>query len=312
MTASPLNHDHSLAPAPSDETMEQGCYTEGTTTRRGNPGGPNLKDSEARDLIALIYEHSGIVLTIDKKNLISSRLNKRLRKLDLRSFRRYLDYLKYSPERDVEMVSMIDEITTNKTEFFREHQHFDFLISDVLPSLVTSEWSTLSFWCAGCSTGEEPYSLAMVLAEYFGTARNFTIFATDLSTQALWTARRAVYSNDQGVSIPFGLRQKYTLTGHGSQTGKFRIAPELRGRVTFDQVNLIAPDWKIPGTMNIVFCRNTMIYFDQRTRGEIVAKFRRHLKADGYLFIGHSESLGGLERKLGFAQVKPTVYVLRR
>jgi chemotaxis protein methyltransferase CheR len=207
---------------------------------------------------------------------------------------------------------MIDEITTNKTEFFREHQHFDFLISDVLPSLVTSEWSTLSFWCAGCSTGEEPYSLAMVLAEYFGTTRNFTIFATDLSTQALWTARRAVYSNDQGVSIPFGLRQKYTLTGHGSQTGKFRIAPELRGRVTFDQVNLIAPDWKIPGTMNIVFCRNTMIYFDQRTRGEIVAKFRRHLKADGYLFIGHSESLGGLERKLGFAQVKPTVYVLRR
>ena len=97
MTASPLNHDHSLAPAPSDETMEQGCYTEGTTTRRGNPGGPNLNDSEARDLIALIYEHSGIVLTIDKKNLISSRLNKRLRKLDLRSFREYLDYLKYSP-----------------------------------------------------------------------------------------------------------------------------------------------------------------------------------------------------------------------
>jgi chemotaxis protein methyltransferase CheR len=312
ITASPVvNHDHAFGPASCGEPVRQ-WYAGGSATGRKNPGGPNLKDSEARDLIALIYEHSGIVLTLDKKHLISSRLNKRVRKLGLRSFRTYLDYLRYSPEHDIEMVSMIDEITTNKTEFFREHQHFDFLISNILPGLVTSEWSTLSFWCAGCSTGEEPYSLAMVLAEYFGTTRNFNIFATDLSTQALRTAYRAIYANDLGASIPFGLRQKYTLTGHGSQTGKFRIAPELRGRVTFDQLNLIASDWKIPRTVNIVFCRNTMIYFDQKTRGEIIARFRRHLKPDGYLFIGHSESLGGFERKLGFVQVRPTVYALRQ
>lgn len=271
-----------------------------------------LMDSEARELISLIYEYSGIVLTLDKKTLISSRLNKRLRRLGLRSFRQYLEYLRDSRDSAEEFTVMIDQITTNKTEFFREHQHFDFLVSSVLPRLATSDWSIVNFWSAGCSTGEEPYSLAMVLAEYFGTTRNFTIFASDLSTQALRTAYRAVYPKDLGASIPFGLRQKYTLTGHGSQTGRFRIAPELRSRVTFGQVNLIAPDWQVPSAMHVVFCRNTMIYFDQRTRTDIVAKFRRHLKVGGYLFVGHSETLGSIDSGLGFIQVRPTVYALRQ
>ncbi len=271
-----------------------------------------LKDSEARELINLIYEYSGIVLTLDKKTLISSRLNKRLRRLGLRSFRQYLEYLQHPRDSADEFTEMIDEITTNKTEFFREHQHFDFLVSSILPDLATSDWSIVNFWCAGCSTGEEPYSLAMVLAEYFGTTRNFTIFASDLSTQALRTAHRAVYPRDLGTSIPVALRQKYTLTGHGSQTGRFRIVPELRNRVTFGHVNLIAPDWQVPTAMNVVFCRNTMIYFDQKTRVGIVAKFRRHLKAGGYLFVGHSETLGGIDRGLGFVQVKPTIYALRQ
>ncbi len=270
-----------------------------------------LKDSEAHDLIALIYQHSGIVLTHDKKSLISSRLHKRLKALGILSFRKYLDYLSDSPAGSAEMIAMIDEITTNKTEFFRENQHFDFLVSDILPKIAMSDWSVLNFWSAGCSTGEEPYSLAMVLAEYFGTARKFTILATDLSTRALRTAHQAVYPNTLAASIPVNLRRKYTLTGHGSQAGRFRIVPELRERVTFDRINLIAPDWQIPGAMNVVFCRNVMIYFDATTRGGIVTKFRRHLKAGGHLFIGHSETLGGIDRGLGFVQVKPTVYALR-
>jgi len=274
--------------------------------------GFNLKDSEARELISLIYEYSGIVLTLDKKTLISSRLNKRLRRLGLRSFRQYLEYLQHPRGSADEFTEMIDEITTNKTEFFREHQHFEYLAASILPDLATSDWSIVNFWCAGCSTGEEPYSLAMVLAEYFGTTRNFTIFASDLSTQALRTEHRAVYPKALGASIPVALRQKYTLTGHGSQTGRFRIVPELRSRVTFGHVNLIAPDWQVPTAMNVVFCRNTMIYFDQKTRVQIVAKFRRHLKVGGYLFVGHSETLGGIDRGLGFVQVKPTIYALRQ
>jgi chemotaxis protein methyltransferase CheR len=272
----------------------------------------DLTDANARALIGLIYDHSGIVLTSDKKSLIASRLQKRLKALRLRSFRDYLRYLQDSPGRDAEIVAMIDEITTNKTEFFREHQHFDFLVSEVLPNLATSGWTILNFWCAGCSTGEEPYSLAMVLAEYFGTTRNFSIHATDLCTQALWTARQAVYPKDLGKLIPPNLRQKYTMTGRGSQAGRFRIIPELRQRITFEYINLIANDWDIPGAMHVIFCRNVMIYFDLKTRSKIVAGFRRYLKPGGHLFIGHSETLGGIDRALGFTQIKPTVYLLQK
>jgi len=272
-------------------------------------GGFALTDGETRDFIEMIYKLSGIVLTPDKKSLISSRLHKRLKMLDLGSFAEYLDYLQYAPGRDTEIVAMVDEITTNKTAFFREQHHFDFLVSDVLPNLVTSEWSTVNFWSAGCSTGEEPYTLAMVLAEYFGTNRNFNILATDLSTQALQTAERAVYPNELGDAIPPALRQKYTLTGHGRQSGRFRIVPELRDRVTFRQVNFVDRVWDVPGDLHIVFCRNVMIYFDKRTRAEVVSGFRKKLKAYGYLFIGHSETLGDLDQK--FDQVRPTIYTRR-
>jgi chemotaxis protein methyltransferase CheR len=281
-------------------------------TPKAGPPGFGLTDSQARLLIGLIYEHSGIVLTGEKKSLIASRLQKRLKALRLRSFRDYVRYLQDAPERDAELVAMIDEITTNKTEFFRENQHFDFLVSEVVPDLATSDWSIVNFWCAGCSTGEEPYSLAMVLAEYFRATRNFSILATDLCTQALWTARQAVYPAALGKSIPVGLLRKYTLQGRGPQSGRFRIARELRDRVTFEYVNLITHDWDIPGPMDVIFCRNVMIYFDIKTRNDVVAGFRRHLKPGGYLFIGHSETLGGIDRALGFVQVKPTVYLLQK
>ena len=139
--------------------------------------------------------------------------------------------------------------------------------------------------------------------------RNFNIFATDLSTQALRTARQAVYSNVLGASIPFGLRQEYTLTGHGSQTGRFRIVPELRTRVTFDQVNLIASGWNIPGAMDIVFCRNVMIYFDRPTQGKVLNEMVRHLPAEGYLFLGHSENI--CYREFPFVPLGATVYTLK-
>lgn len=272
----------------------------------GGSGAFAMTDSEALDFIELIHRHSGIVLTPEKRSLITSRLQKRLKALGLGSFGEYLDYLQHSHERDAEIVVMIDEITTNKTAFFREGHHFNFLTSNILPTLATSQWSMLNIWSAGCSTGEEPYTLAMVLAEYFGTTRNFTILATDLSTQALQTAKRAIYTSELGGSIPFAMRQKYTMTGRGSQRGRFRIVPELRERVTFQQVNLVDRAWDIPGEINIIFCRNVMIYFDKETIHRIISGFRRVLKSDGYLFIGHSETLGDIDNR--FVQVQPTVY----
>jgi chemotaxis protein methyltransferase CheR len=295
----------------SRDSMDQ---VEGNVAAFGQTAGPPvlvLSDAEARALATMIYDQSGIVLTGDKKSLIASRLQKRLRALGLRSFRDYLRYLQQSRGSEAEIIAMVDEISTNKTEFFREHQHFDYLVSNVLPSIARSDWTVLNFWSAGCSTGEEPYTLAMVLAAYFGATRCFSIYATDLCTQALGVARRAVYANALGASIPAALRQKYTLSGSGAQAGRFRIVPELRERVTFDYGNLIAPDWQVPGVMNVVFCRNVMIYFDLVTRSRIVTKFRRHLKPDGHLFIGHSESLNGIDRSVGFVQVRPTVYALQ-
>jgi chemotaxis protein methyltransferase CheR len=265
-----------------------------------------ISDSQARVFIDMIYQKSGIVLTPDKKSLIASRLHKRLRALQLDTFHDYLDYVQTAPDCDVEIVTMIDEITTNKTAFFREPNHFKVLTANILPKLVKSDWSVLNIWSAGCSTGEEPYSLAMVLAEYFGATRNFNILATDLSTQALRTAVRAVYSDDVGQPIPVALRQKYTLTGRGSRRGQFRIAPELRERVTFQHANLIDGEWDVSARMDIIFCRNVMIYFDKVMRRQIVAGFHRRLKNGGHLFIGHAETLGDIDHR--FVQVRPTVY----
>jgi chemotaxis protein methyltransferase CheR len=273
-------------------------------------GGFSMTVTETHDFIELIYKHSGIVLTPEKKSLISSRLHKRLKMLGLGSFGEYLDYLRGSGEADGEIVAMVDEITTNKTAFFREPHHFNYLTSTVLPALVTSEWSVLNVWSAGCSTGEEPYTLAMVLAEFFGTTRSFHIFATDLSTQALQVARCAVYPDELGTPIPYALRQKYTMSGRGSQSGRFRIVPELRDRVTFRQLNLIDRYWELPEEINIIFCRNVMIYFDKKTRGGIISRFQRHLRGDGHLFIGHSETLGDIEH--GLVQVRPTIYSCRK
>ena len=275
---------------------------------RGYTGlaGFKITDEDTRAFIALIYQKSGIVLAPDKKSLISSRLHKRLMALGLHSFREYLDYLFTSPDRDSEIITMIGEITTNKTAFFREKHHFDYLVSHVLPQLENAGRTILNIWCAGCSTGEEPYSLAMVLTEQLGSPRRFNILAVDLSTRALHAARLGVYADSLGAPIPAALKQKYTLTGSGAQSGRFRIVPELRERVRFGHFNLIDHRWDIAAEMDIIFCRNVMIYFDKKTRQTIVSRFGQKLRGTGHLFIGHSETLSDLDNS--FVQVRPTVY----
>ena len=272
--------------------------------------GFRIADQEMIELIDLIYRHSGIVLTPDKKSMVSSRLNKRLRANRLNSFEEYLELLRSSDLGTIESTIMIDEITTNKTDFFREKQHFEFIVEVMLPDLALSDWSVLNIWSAGCSTGEEPYTLAMILADYFSTGRNFNITATDLSTQALEVAQLAVYPNQAGKAIPLPFRQKYTLNGKGAQAGRFRIVPELRDRVRFKHLNLMDRSWDVPNALNMIFCRNVMIYFDKPTRTNLVSRFRRHLKSNGYLFIGHSESLA--EMAHSFVQVRPTIYSVGR
>jgi len=263
-----------------------------------------IADDVCREMIALIYQHSGIVLVPSKKAMISSRLSRRLRALELDSFRSYLEYLRTSPDREAEIVTMVSAITTNKTAFFRESHHFDYLVSTILPTLA--DHGTINIWSAGCSTGEEPYTLAMVLTEYFGTPEKFTILAIDLSTHALQTARLGIYAGQAGQPIPRNLRQKYTMEGSGPQEGRFRIVPELRKRIRFGHFNLIDRNWDVPAEMDLIFCRNVMIYFDKKTRRAIVSRFGQKLRPGGHFFVGHSETLSDLESDL--VQVRPTVY----
>ena len=235
-----------------------------------------LKDSEARELIDLIYEHSGIVLTRDKKSLISSRLHKRLRRWGCARSGNTCDYLQHPARAKPRIVAMIDEITTNKTEFFREHQHFDFLVSGILPDLAMSDWSIAEFLVRGLLDRRGAILPGHGAWRSISARPAISPFSPPTCPRRRCGPRiRRVYPNELGTSIPVALRQKYTLTGHGSQAGRFRIVPELRERVTFDYVNLIAPDWQVPDAMNVVFCRNV----DDLFRSEDTGRNRRQIPA---------------------------------
>ncbi len=271
-----------------------------------------LSDREAENFIALIHSHSGIKLDQDKKSLISSRLLKRLRALGIESFKHYFDYLQTAEGKNHELSEMIDEITTNKTSFFRENHHFDYMTKTYLPTLLERHrfpWKIeINVWSAGCATGEEPYTLAMVLADFVEAARGgtFAILGTDISTQALLRARQAVYERHLIDTVPPAYREKYLMCGKGKQAGNYRVVPELRDRVTFQYMNFVEPYWDIPQHPDIIFCRNVMIYFDKPTRQQMIRKFHERLGPDGLLFIGHSETLNDLNHS--FVPVMPTVY----
>jgi len=248
----------------------------------------------------------GIKMPASKKTMLEGRLRRRLRALKLASFEDYLEYLSSAKGAKTEIVHILDEVTTNKTDFFREASHFDFLMTKALPALASSH-KKIRIWSAGCSTGEEPYTLAMVLSE-FGERNGlpFSILATDVSTKVLQKAKRAVYSHDRIEPIPPPFRRKYLLRGRGERDGLIRIKPELRSKVQFMRLNLMDPGFELSEPVQIIFCRNVMIYFDPPTQKNLVRKFCMCLPPDGYLFTGHSEMLYGFN--LPLTQVAPTIY----
>jgi chemotaxis protein methyltransferase CheR len=234
----------------------------------------------------------------NKVPMLQSRLMRRIRQLGMTSLDEYQNYLFSSANAEEERVQFIDAVTTNKTDFFREAQHFDYLVNTALPALVAMGLSNgrLKVWCAGCSSGEEPYTLAMVLSEY---AReypgfDFTIMATDISTRVLEHARLGIYEAPRIEPIPMALRHRYLLRSCDPQKRVVRIIPELRGKITFRRLNFMDADYGLRDTFDVIFFRNVMIYFDKPTQETVLHKQCRHLRAGGYLFVGHSESLAGL------------------
>ncbi|GAB6096336.1 protein-glutamate O-methyltransferase [Desulfatiferula olefinivorans] len=271
-----------------------------------------LSKSDFQDLGQFIYTRLGIKMPDIKRGMIESRLRKRLSALNIDSYSGYCAYL-FSPEgMEKELPYFIDEITTNKTDFFREPHHFDFMLDTALPDLVQNRGAginrKLTAWSSACSRGDEPYTLAMVLSEYARAHPGFdySILATDISTRVLETAVSGIYDAALIEPVPMEYRRRYLLKSRDKTKRLVRIRPELRQKVVFRRLNLMDDDFRIRQNIDILFCRNVIIYFDKPTTDRLMVKLCNKLSAGGYLFMGHSELLDC--GKLPVKAVAPTIY----
>jgi len=276
--------------------------------------GRKISDREFQQFQQLVYHEAGIWLSPAKVALLTGRLAKRLRHHGMKTFTEYYALVSESPE---ERVLMLDEISTNETHFFRESQHFELLKSAVFPQWLRDfdegrRNRKIRVWSAGCSTGQEPYSLAMILLAYFPAAAGWEIeiIATDISTRALSTAKKGVWPAKGASEIPLEYLKASMLKGVGEQTGKIKAGREIRSLVQFLRVNLNSSAYPFVGKFDLIFCRNVLIYFDERGRDAIVRRISSFLSPSGYFFVGHAESLHRMGDVL--STYVPTVYRLAR
>ena len=262
----------------------------------------------------LIYKEAGIWLGMHKVTLLQGRLARRLRLLGLANMLEYYR-LVMQPDQQHERAMMIDCITTNETHFFREPKHFEFLAQRVFPrwkkqAAEQQRSKRIRVWSAGCSTGEEPYSLAMVLLQHFSQEIGWDIevLATDISTRVLEKARAAIFPIDKAKDIPREFLRSYMLKGMADQEGFMKACPEVQKLVRFSRVNLLAEACPFKGPFDLVLCRNVLIYFDQDSKRRAVENMARHLASDGLLFVGHSENLNRVSPRL--KNVAPTIYAM--
>ena len=250
-----------------------------------------------------VTDELGIKMPESKFTLVQSRLLRRVRDLGLQSIEQYGEYF-FASSNEEEREHFINAITTNKTDFFREPQHFEYLRNVVLPAASGSSFKT---WSAACSSGEEPWTLAMVLAEYASRVPfDFAILGTDVSTKVLAHARNGIYEESQIAPVPPDLRRKYLLGSRNKTERLVRVIPELRRKVSFYRLNFMDADYGVRDIFHVVFCRNVLIYFDRATQEAVINKICRNLAPGGYLFAGHSESLHGLDIPL--RPVKASIY----
>ncbi|MGV6858722.1 MAG: CheR family methyltransferase [bacterium] len=263
-------------------------------------------DTDFNHIRDLVMEKTGIVLTDSKKELVYSRISRRLRDLGMNTFSQYRSYIASGHE--AEMEQFTNAITTNLTSFFREMHHFDYLVKEFLPELrKRSSSKSLRIWSAGCSTGEEVYSIAMTLHDALPDIAQWDIriLATDLDSEVLATAASGVYAKDRVNSLDPEKLKRWFLKGKGAQSGKVKVTPELQKMVTFRQLNLME-SWPLNEQFDVIFCRNVLIYFDKETQGRLVNRFGAQLEDDGRLIVGHSENLSKVSNK--FTLLGKTVY----
>ena len=264
-----------------------------------------IKEEEFQRFRTLIYDESGISLSDQKHSLLASRLSKRLRELGLATFTEYYEMVTEDTTRE-EFTWMLDLISTNKTDFFREPKHFDFLRERILPELEDAK--RIRIWSSACSSGEEPYTVAMTLYEGVQSPAqwDFKILASDLSTRVLAKAALGLYDEERVRAVPPDRVKRHFLRGHGDSAGLIKVKPHLADMIQFQRMNLMDDRFPIKSPLDLIFCRNVMIYFDRPTQETLVNKFHHYLKPGGYLFIGHSESLQWVTHS--FKAVAPTIY----
>jgi chemotaxis protein methyltransferase CheR len=266
------------------------------------PAGAGISDKDFERLCALILSRSGIRISIGKKILLEGRMARRMKACGIANYRDYCDYVFSSNGMAAELTPMLDAITTNKTDFFREPWHFEFLQTTAIPFLKKLHGAGISrkfhAWSSACSSGEEPYTLAMVLEDVrLEDARfQFEILATDISTKVLAHARAAAYSLDRIDPIPMAARKKYLLKSKDRRAALVKISPELREKIFFKRFNLMDENYLPPGSVDVIFCRNVIIYFDRETQQKVINRLCQCLVPGGYLFMGHSETLTNMSR----------------
>jgi chemotaxis protein methyltransferase CheR len=263
-------------------------------------GEDGLLVADFERLAAFIHRVAGIKMPPSKHSMVEGRLRRRVAATGAGSFTAYCAHLFEAGEQSEEVVNLIDVLTTNKTDFFREVQHFDVLSKQILPQLDTSR-RPLKFWSAACSTGAEPYTMAMVLSDYRQTQRARSqampapsILATDLCTTVLETARLGIYPDAMIEPVPMEFRTRYFLRGKASRAGMVRVVPELRAMVRFGQMNLMAPAYPVDTDFDVIFCRNVLIYFDRNDQKAVLSKLCDRLAPGGTLAVGHSEAVHNL------------------
>jgi len=251
-------------------------------------------------LANFIYDYSGIKMPATKLTMLEGRLRRRLRATGKPNFDAYCDYVFKQGGLEHETIHLIDAVTTNKTDFFREPNHFTFMTRHALPDLARQGVRTLRAWSSACSTGAEPYTMAIVLSEFVGqhTDLNYTILATDLSTEVLQTAQKGIYPSEMVDPVPPDLRQRYVMRSVAKDRRDVRIVPRLRSKIAFARLNLMDEKYGIGDPVHLIFCRNVMIYFDKDAQANVLSRLCECLAPGGYLFIGHSESVGGFNLPL--------------
>lgn len=255
-----------------------------------------------------IYDYSGIKMPITKLTMLEGRLRRRLRATGIPSFNAYCDYLFKHGGIEKEAIFLIDAVTTNKTDFFREPKHFEFMEQVGLPELAAAGHRRLRLWSAACSIGAEPYTMAMVMQDFVESRSgiDYRILATDLSTDVLGAARRGVYPRDMVQPVPAEMQRRYVMVSRDAGRGEVRIHPRLRSAIGFARMNLMDSAYRVGDPMHMIFCRNVLIYFDKPTQARVLSRLCDCLAPGGFLYVGHSETVTGIS--LPVRQVANTVF----